>query len=195
MAAATLRNISGRLWAARRGGGGDQVRSPVPRKSRTCPGRCAGASWTDVDISLQSLGTDYIDLYYQHRPDPEAPVEEALRGSGASSWTRARSAMPAAPTTTPLNWTRRRQRHKRRARPGSWPARSTGTCSVARSRAKSFRLHAGADGRGPLFPAGGGAPYRQVLAAIDRSRWAPDWPPWSVTAGWPRRRTSPTSAN
>ena len=30
------------------------------------------------DISLGRLGTDYIDLYYHHHPDPEAPVEEAL---------------------------------------------------------------------------------------------------------------------
>lgn len=30
------------------------------------------------DISLTRLGTDHIDLYYQHHPDPEAPVEEAL---------------------------------------------------------------------------------------------------------------------
>ncbi len=30
------------------------------------------------DISLRRLGTDHIDLYYQHHPDPEAPVEEAL---------------------------------------------------------------------------------------------------------------------
>jgi len=30
------------------------------------------------DISLGRLGTDYIDLYYQHHPDPAAPVEESL---------------------------------------------------------------------------------------------------------------------
>ena len=30
------------------------------------------------DLSLKRLGTDHIDLYYQHHPDPEAPVEEAL---------------------------------------------------------------------------------------------------------------------
>ena len=28
------------------------------------------------DASLQRLGVDYIDLYYQHRVDPETPVEE-----------------------------------------------------------------------------------------------------------------------
>ena len=29
-----------------------------------------------VDASLKRLGTDYIDLYYQHRIDPEAEPEE-----------------------------------------------------------------------------------------------------------------------
>src|SRR5260221_2767331 len=35
-----------------------------------------------VDGSLRRLGTDYIDLYYQHRVDPGTPIEdtvEALR--------------------------------------------------------------------------------------------------------------------
>ena len=27
---------------------------------------------------MRRLGTDRIDLYYQHYPDPEAPVREAL---------------------------------------------------------------------------------------------------------------------
>ena len=30
------------------------------------------------DASLQRLGTDYIDLYYQHRVDPETPIEETI---------------------------------------------------------------------------------------------------------------------
>src|SRR5690606_35913007 len=30
------------------------------------------------EISLRRLGTDRIDLYYQHWPDPDAPVDEAL---------------------------------------------------------------------------------------------------------------------
>jgi aryl-alcohol dehydrogenase-like predicted oxidoreductase len=29
-----------------------------------------------VEGSLKRLGTDYIDLYYQHRVDPEVPMEE-----------------------------------------------------------------------------------------------------------------------
>jgi aryl-alcohol dehydrogenase-like predicted oxidoreductase len=30
------------------------------------------------DASLQRLGIDHIDLYYQHRVDPEAPIEETV---------------------------------------------------------------------------------------------------------------------
>ncbi|WP_424466909.1 aldo/keto reductase [Pseudoclavibacter helvolus] len=31
-----------------------------------------------VDLSLKRLGTDYIDLYYQHRVDPNVPIEETI---------------------------------------------------------------------------------------------------------------------
>jgi aryl-alcohol dehydrogenase-like predicted oxidoreductase len=32
-----------------------------------------------VEASLRRLNTDYIDLYYIHRPDPSTPIEETLR--------------------------------------------------------------------------------------------------------------------
>jgi aryl-alcohol dehydrogenase-like predicted oxidoreductase len=45
--------------------------------------RMQGASrayiMTAVEASLRRLNTDYIDLYQQHRPDPETPIEETLR--------------------------------------------------------------------------------------------------------------------
>ncbi|MFL6075779.1 MAG: aldo/keto reductase [Mycobacteriales bacterium] len=31
-----------------------------------------------IDGSLRRLGVDHVDLYYQHRPDPEVPIEETV---------------------------------------------------------------------------------------------------------------------
>lgn len=54
-----------------------------------------------IDKSLQRIGTDYVDLYYAHRFDPETPVEEVVRAMddlihagkvlywGTSEWTGA----------------------------------------------------------------------------------------------------------
>ena len=33
---------------------------------------------TDIEESLRSLRTDYIDLYYLHHPDPDTPMEEVI---------------------------------------------------------------------------------------------------------------------
>src|SRR5215469_310469 len=33
---------------------------------------------TACDASLKRLGVDYIDLYYQHRVDPQTPIEETV---------------------------------------------------------------------------------------------------------------------
>ena len=46
-------------------GGGAGVLDSSPANIRTA-----------VEGSLQRLGTDYIDLYYQHRVDPNTPIEE-----------------------------------------------------------------------------------------------------------------------
>jgi aryl-alcohol dehydrogenase-like predicted oxidoreductase len=33
---------------------------------------------TSIDGSLSRLGIDYVDLYYQHRADPDVPIEETI---------------------------------------------------------------------------------------------------------------------
>ena len=35
-------------------------------------------SSTSIEGSLTRLGTDYVDLYYQHRVDPNVPIEETV---------------------------------------------------------------------------------------------------------------------
>src|SRR2546430_8579947 len=46
------------------------------------------------DASLRRLGIDCIDLYYQHRVDPETPIEETV-GAMRSWFARARCAISA----------------------------------------------------------------------------------------------------
>ncbi len=76
------------------------------------------------DASLKRLGTDYIDLYYQHRPDPDVPIEETVGAMGelvkagkvkyiglseasAGELERAHSAYPVSALQTELSlWSR-----------------------------------------------------------------------------------------
>jgi aryl-alcohol dehydrogenase-like predicted oxidoreductase len=77
-----------------------------------------------VEGSLRRLGTDYIDLYYQHRVDPEVPMEEVagvvseliqqgkvrffgLSEAGAKSIRRAHAVQPVAALQSEYSlWTR-----------------------------------------------------------------------------------------
>jgi aryl-alcohol dehydrogenase-like predicted oxidoreductase len=51
---------------------------PRPNDEPYAPGVLAARIRSGCETSLRRLGTDRIDLYYQHYPDPEAPVDEAL---------------------------------------------------------------------------------------------------------------------
>jgi voltage-dependent potassium channel beta subunit len=42
-----------------------------------------------IDLSLERLQTDYVDIYFAHRYDPETPMEEIV---GTSEWTAAQIA-------------------------------------------------------------------------------------------------------
>jgi aryl-alcohol dehydrogenase-like predicted oxidoreductase len=81
------------------------------------PGALATRIREAVEGSLRRLGTDHIDLYYQHRPDVDAPVEEALETldvlvrSGkvlhiASSSVSAEQISEAEMTSSTKGWTR-----------------------------------------------------------------------------------------
>ena len=65
----------------RRGRARHQVRDR-PRPGRTRSARRSTAAPTTCtracDASLRRLGVDHIDLYYQHRVDPDVPIEETV---------------------------------------------------------------------------------------------------------------------
>lgn len=42
-------------------------------------GLSRGHIMNSIEGSLSRLGTDYVDIYYAHRPDPDTPPEETLR--------------------------------------------------------------------------------------------------------------------
>ena len=51
---------------------------PRPKDEPYTPGAVTRRIVEGCEISLKRLGTDRIDLYYQHYPDPDAPVDEVL---------------------------------------------------------------------------------------------------------------------
>ncbi len=53
------------------------VRDPDHPRNRSVNGRPEYVR-ASIDASLGRLGTDYVDLYYQHRPDPDTPVEDTV---------------------------------------------------------------------------------------------------------------------
>jgi aryl-alcohol dehydrogenase-like predicted oxidoreductase len=53
------------------------VRDPDNPRSRGVNGRPEYVKQA-AEASLKRLGTDYIDLYYQHRVDPDTPIEETV---------------------------------------------------------------------------------------------------------------------
>ena len=57
------------------------VRDPAEPASRGVNGRPAYVQ-TACEASLRRLGSDYIDLYYQHRVDPSTPIEETVGAMG-----------------------------------------------------------------------------------------------------------------
>jgi aryl-alcohol dehydrogenase-like predicted oxidoreductase len=56
--------------------------APRPAGEPYRPGILRQRVLEGCEKSLRRLGTNRIDLYYQHRPDPAAPVEEALAALG-----------------------------------------------------------------------------------------------------------------
>lgn len=74
-------------WLATRPGVRDRVRistkvgcEPIEagRFPETAEGLSAGAVKTAIEGSLRRLGTDHVELYWAHKPDPVTPLEETV---------------------------------------------------------------------------------------------------------------------
>jgi aryl-alcohol dehydrogenase-like predicted oxidoreductase len=71
---ATLRPVRSRVFIATKFG---NVRTKADPTHWSLSGRPEYIR-AACDASLQRLGIDYIDLYYQHRVDPETPIEDTV---------------------------------------------------------------------------------------------------------------------
>lgn len=65
-------------WLARRGRRDDMVLATKVGSWDQRPGLSASNIKAAAEDSLRRLRTDYIDLYYAHRDDPDTPLEETL---------------------------------------------------------------------------------------------------------------------
>ena len=74
-------------WLARRPGVRDRVRistkvgcEPLEagRFPETAEGLSAGVVKNGIEASLRRLGTDHVELYWAHKPDPVTPLEETV---------------------------------------------------------------------------------------------------------------------
>ncbi|MFF3494595.1 aldo/keto reductase [Streptomyces sp. NPDC002795] len=74
-------------WLARRPGVRDRVRistkvgcepTEAGRFPETAEGLSAGAVKSGIEDSLRRLGTDHVELYWAHMPDPSTPLEETV---------------------------------------------------------------------------------------------------------------------
>ena len=50
----------------------------LPSSTGLVPDSSPATIRSQLQESLTNLGTDYIDLYYQHRPDPNTPIETVI---------------------------------------------------------------------------------------------------------------------
>ncbi len=85
-----------------------------------------------LDQSLKRMGLDYVDIFYSHRPTPDAPLEETM-GALAHLVFRARRSMSASPPMAPSARATRRASSRVRARRCSSTNRPI-RCSIAGSK-------------------------------------------------------------
>ncbi len=142
-------------------------------------------------ISLERLGTDHIDIYYQHHPDPEAPAEEALEA--LSELVAAGKVAYAACSNLQHGADRRGFAHLRRDPHSrlhslSDPLEPSGAGGGGKARPCSSPA---GDGGRSLFPAGVGSAHRQVPGRSEAIPRALDSRPCLASRDEPPRRPSP----
>src|SRR5438552_13148775 len=79
----------------------------------------------DLEGSLETLGTDYIDLWFLHRDDETLPVEEIIDSCDAFVRDGRVKALGAA-TGRPGGFAKPMTTHPEQAKPGSWPLNCSG---------------------------------------------------------------------
>jgi aryl-alcohol dehydrogenase-like predicted oxidoreductase len=72
-----LKGRRGQITIATKFGVVPDPEHPEDRSKRVLDGSPENVRRT-VDGALQRLGTDHIDLFYQHRPDPDTPIEDTV---------------------------------------------------------------------------------------------------------------------
>ena len=91
-----------------------------------------------IEGSLRRLGTDYVDLYQLHHPDPSTPMDESLRALD-DIVRAARRATSAARTTSRIRSPARSGAASTSVWRASTACSPATTCSSARSSASSSR--------------------------------------------------------
>ena len=126
---------------------------------------------SSIEGSLKRLGTDHVDLYYQHRVDPKVPIEETV-GAMAELVGRARSCISGSarprprPCAGPMRSTRSR------------PCRPSTRCGRATPTARSCpRAASSGSASSPIRRSGAGfSRGASVAGPARRGRLPPLWP-------------------
>ena len=126
----------------------------------------------ECENSLRRLGTDYIDLYQIHRPDPTTDIDETL--GALTDLVRAGKVRYAGSSTFPADPDRRGPVDGAAARPGAVRLRAAAVLDPGPRRrgGRAAGLPALRHGRHPLEPAGGRLAVRPVPARTPTSRSA-----------------------
>jgi aryl-alcohol dehydrogenase-like predicted oxidoreductase len=116
--------------------------------------------------SLKRLGSDRIDLYILHQPDPTTPIEENLRALGALV-TAGKVREIGASNFSQAQIAEAAERRSRSACAGSRACRTSAASSSGRSRRRHPRLHRTRHRVRALLPPRQRPPDREVPRGVE----------------------------